>query len=267
MYSDIYRNQCVRPIPADILAEKCVLYHQFLRWESAIQPLLATTERQHDYDKLTIMRLHNRTGLLLSESCLDIEECVHDNYQWAFEGIVNLTAELKHRTSSSDEEGASESGSSTTSERGQSSNSTADPSNTSTPALEKGMPRQCLRPFFCLDSGVIFALYWTALKSRDGTLRRRAVALLEHPAQEGVWVGPIQAAIAKRVIEIEEGQLYEQYPPPARIKRPEDIHENMRVHSVTPDIDKARRRAKLVILQKPHGLEGEWHERVECARW
>jgi hypothetical protein len=118
-----------------------------------------------------------------------------------------------------------------------------------------------------LDNGVIFSLYWTALKARDGMVRRRAISLLEIPSQEGVWIGPIQAAIAKRIVEIEERQPYEQNPPVNRIKRAEDIPEFIRVHSVGTEINKMRRQARLTILQRPDGYDGDWHESIEWVYW
>jgi hypothetical protein len=130
------------------------------------------------------------------------------------------------------------------------------------PKSDKTIPRR--RPLFLLDNGLIFSLYWTALKSRSGPLRRRAISLLESSSQEGVWIGPIQAAIAKRVIEIEEQRPYEQDLPSYRAMEEGDIVEDARVHSVGTDIDKASRRARVVLLLR--GRE-DWRERIEWVSW
>lgn len=260
--SDLYRHQCVRPIPIEVLADKMVLFNELTQWEHAIQPLMTSLEHQHNHDKLTLMRIHNRTGLTLLESSLHIEECLLDTYHWAFEDTVNYTAELQERPYGSDDE-SSESDASMTPEPSSLTTSTLLPS----PPARSRVLRTRARPFFLLDNGVIFSLYWAALKSRDGVLRRRAISLLSTSTQEGVWIGPIQAAIAKRVVEIEEGQPYEQSPPPERIKRAGDVPEFVRVHSVGTDIDKVGRRAKMVVLQRCSGVEGEWSERVEWVSW
>lgn len=263
--SDLYRHQLIRPIPLEVLADKMVLYDQLMQWENAIQPLLNSLEHQHDHDKLTLMRIHNRTGLTLLESSIHVEECLLDSYYWAFEDIVNYTTDLQDRPYRSDEESATESDNSTSPEP--SCQNSVSSRRSRTPMTSTGLLKHRARCFFLLDNGVIFSLYWAALKCRDGLLRRRAISLLEYSTQEGVWIGPIQAAIAKRVIEIEEDQPYEQHPPPERMKGIEDIPEYIRVHSVGTDIDKMRRRAKLVILQRLHGDAGGWNERVEWVSW
>ncbi|KAF2189788.1 hypothetical protein K469DRAFT_701053 [Zopfia rhizophila CBS 207.26] len=183
--------------------------------------------------------------------------------------MVNYTAELQAQPYHSDDGYSTTSDSSGTLERSSltDSSSRSNGQAMNSHPMKTDLPRPRSRTFFFLDNGVIFSLYWTALKSRDGLLRRRAIALLESSAQEGTWIGPIQAAITKRVVEIEEMQPYEQDPPPEMIKKPEDIPEFIRVHSVGTDIDKTRRRAKMVILQRLNGLDGEWDERVEWVHW
>lgn len=230
----------------DVLTDKMLLYEQLTRWETAIQPLLSSLEHQQDCDKLMLLRIHNRLGLTLLESSLCPEERLLDSYQWALEDIINYGDELQKQAYRRDDETSSDSDSSLTS---------------------TSITKHQRRCFFILDTGIIFALYWAALKSRDGLLRRRAISLLYYSTQEGIWNGPIQAAIAKRIIEIEEDQPYEQNPPPEQIKRAEHIPEYIRVHSVETEVDKMRRTAKLLILQRLHGDEGGWDERIEWVRW
>lgn len=258
-YSELYRHRLVRPIPVEVIANKSALYQELLCWESALQPLLTSHDRQKIWDKLALMRIHNRTALTLLESSLHVEECLLDNCQWAFEDIVNYTAELRDLPYSSDDDSANESESSC-------SRASCSPMRSDVQASPPHS-RHRARCFFLLDNGVIFSLYWTALKTRDGLLRRRAIALLEQSTQEGVLVGPIQAAIAKRVVEIEEQQPYEQDPPMERYMRACDVPEYIRVHSVGTDIDKLRRRAKLTLLQRLDGDDGDWNERVEWVSW
>ncbi|KAH7114200.1 hypothetical protein B0J11DRAFT_584633 [Dendryphion nanum] len=258
-YCDLYRHRLVRPIPMEVLADKSTLYNELIYWENAVQPLLNSPDRHKTWDKLALMRIHNRTGLTLLESSLHAEECLLDNYQSIFEDIVNFTAELRDLPYSSDDESVNESESSC-------SRASCSPSRSDLQA-SPGTSRHRARCFFLLDNGVIFSLYWTALKVRDGLLRRRAISLLECSTQEGVWIGPIQAAIAKRVVEVEEQQPYEQNPSPQRTLEASDIPEYIRVHSVETDIDKLRRRARLVLLQRLNGDDGGWSERVEWVTW
>ena len=266
-HSDLYRNQGIKPVPMDVLDSKLALYDDLTQWEHAVQRLSRSIIHPHDHDKVRLMRIHSRTGLTLLESSLHNEECLFDTYQWAFEDIINYTAELQDGNyhHHSDAESSSESETSTTPEPSRSSKT---PNLTPSPASKTGSAkRRSPRPFFILDNGVIFSLYWAALKCRDGYLRRRAIALLERSTQEGVWIGPIQAAIAKRVIEIEEGRPYEQDPPSERVVQAEDVPEHIRVHNVGSDLDKGLRRARIVLLQKLDGPDGDWHESVEYVGW
>ena len=216
--------------------------------------------------KLSLMRIHQRTAVTLLEHSLHVEEAHLDSFQWAFEDIINFTSDVQEHHCRAMEETFSSSDSD--------SSTTPEPPHRSTngsihtqPTASPGTLKHRARRFFLLDNGVIFSLYWAALKSRDGLLRRRAVSLLEQSSQEGVWIGPIQAAIARRVIEIEEEQPYEQYPPPERIKRAEEIPEYIRVHVVGTDIDKLRRCARVVVSQRLQGDEEGWTESVDWVSW
>ncbi|KAF5560175.1 transcriptional regulatory moc3 [Fusarium napiforme] len=72
----------------------------------------------------------------------------------------------------------------------------------------------CTEQFsFSADMGIILPLYYTILKCRCPIARRRALKLLLPVShQEGIWNGPLSAAIARRVIQIEEDGYYRCYP-------------------------------------------------------
>ncbi|KAK3347244.1 hypothetical protein B0T25DRAFT_297720 [Lasiosphaeria hispida] len=62
---------------------------------------------------------------------------------------------------------------------------------------------------FTADMGFIPPLYYTALKCRVPRFRRRAVDfLVSTPHREGMWDGKMAAAIARKVIQLEEGDFY-----------------------------------------------------------
>ena len=61
---------------------------------------------------------------------------------------------------------------------------------------------------FTLDTGIIPPVYFTVLKCRDPTLRRRALVLLKNcKHQEGAWNGPIIASMAEKIMKLEEHGL------------------------------------------------------------
>ncbi|KAK5055147.1 hypothetical protein LTR84_012895 [Exophiala bonariae] len=66
-----------------------------------------------------------------------------------------------------------------------------------------------LRPHFPkFDIGLIPPMFLTALRCRDPVIRRKAIALLRKgPRQEGVWNSDMVAAVAERVVAIEESGL------------------------------------------------------------
>lgn len=62
---------------------------------------------------------------------------------------------------------------------------------------------------FIVDMGVIPPLYYTAIKCRVPWIRRQAIDVLTGaPHRESMWHGAIVAAIAERVVTLEEGDFY-----------------------------------------------------------
>ncbi|BCS20897.1 uncharacterized protein APUU_21329A [Aspergillus puulaauensis] len=61
-----------------------------------------------------------------------------------------------------------------------------------------------------IDLGWFIPLFYVAVKCRNRDIRRQAAQLLQLTNhREGFWDGKITACIAKRVIEIEEGDFYD----------------------------------------------------------
>jgi hypothetical protein len=248
-----------------------------MQWDHAAQALLNNIESGLDYDMIVMMRVHHRTILTLLESSVGFDECHLDAFQWAFEDIVTFIAELSDRSNKpgNDDESSSDSEASCTF-RSSSSTLSLDSvhSRTTTPLPQPRIDftkKPTRRPVFVLDAGIIFSLFWTAVKCRDGLIRRRAIHLLEQSSQDGIWTGMIQAAIAKRVVEIEEEQPYEQNPEWDMMKVATDISEEVRVLNVSSDVDKVQRRARVVLLKRKEGWLG-WDEddqekEEECVEW
>lgn len=71
------------------------------------------------------------------------------------------------------------------------------------------MPTPSHRISFTADMGFIPPLYYTALKCRVPRLRRRAVHFLAlAPHREGLWDATLAVAVARKVFELEERDLY-----------------------------------------------------------
>jgi len=78
-------------------------------------------------------------------------------------------------------------------------------------AKERSRPTACAHnggkksKIFGLEAGIIFPVYFVAVKCRDYHTRRRAIALLRaQERQEGVWNSILTARVAERLVEIEE---------------------------------------------------------------
>ncbi|CAF3571781.1 unnamed protein product [Fusarium graminearum] len=79
--------------------------------------------------------------------------------------------------------------------------------------LEDEMPLHVMAtcmPRSIIDLGWLPALYFTAVKCRVHRIRIEALKLLRtSPHREGIWDAHIVACVAKKVIELEEGDFYE----------------------------------------------------------
>ncbi|KAL4885674.1 hypothetical protein BJY04DRAFT_214463 [Aspergillus karnatakaensis] len=70
-----------------------------------------------------------------------------------------------------------------------------------------------------IDVGWMIPLFYTAIKCRDRRVRRRAVRLLESTNhREGIWDAKVTACIARRVMEIEEGDFYDHISPAVYVR-------------------------------------------------
>jgi hypothetical protein len=271
--------------------EKFLLYGQLLQWDRAAQEFQNLSEGTADYQKIVMMRAHHRTMTTLLESSVAPNETHLDASQWAFEDIVTFIGDLAGRckkshgaNAHSDDESASDSETSTSYTFDESNSSTLSTSSTHSrpttplprPCHADTPPKKIGSPPFVLDAGIIFSLFWTAVKCRDGLIRRRAIALLELSWQEGIWIGMIQAAIAKRVVEIEEEQPYEQNPDVHAVKTAADVRDAVRILNVGSDVDKVMRRVRVVLMRRSivERLSGcrvegeeEFCEEVEWVYW
>ncbi|KAL2064216.1 hypothetical protein VTL71DRAFT_4710 [Oculimacula yallundae] len=64
------------------------------------------------------------------------------------------------------------------------------------------------KPHCSFDMSVVPSLYNAACRCRDPVIRRKAISLLVNSARrEGIWDSDVSAAVAKRVVEIEERGL------------------------------------------------------------
>lgn len=96
-------------------------------------------------------------------------------------------------------------------------------------------------PHFSLCPGIIQPLVLTARNYRHSRLRREALSLLRYAGIEGPWIGAMDAAVARRVIEVEEQAFRNSLAPSSAVEQssgeililPSDIKEQDRICDYT----------------------------------
>ncbi|KAF4962476.1 hypothetical protein FSARC_9451 [Fusarium sarcochroum] len=100
---------------------------------------------------------------------------------------------------------------------------------------------------FTVDMGYIPPLYYTALRCRDSNLRRIAIDLLaKAPHVEGAWDGQLASRIAKRVMNLEERDIYEAYELVAGVINPLEVR-----GSSLPTVPAAARVNNVTVIPDP----------------
>lgn len=182
-------------IPAEILIEQgrhlgilnawLTKLDRYVLHRSVLKSRAANSQaRSH----LLMLRNMCLSTIIFASTILSPYETAWDDYSWHFEEIVSGAEEiLAARPQSASSEAYNYPGMSP-------SDSDNDFTFTFTP-----LP------------GVIQPLCLTAFKYRHSTYRRRAAQLMRTAGREGPWIGELVAAVAERVIEVEElGALPEQ---------------------------------------------------------
>lgn len=107
--------------------------------------------------------------------------------------------------------------------------------------------------FFSFDIGVIFPLFWVAIKLRRPQPRRRAVELLASMRhQEGAWKSSSAAKVAQFVIDVEEEGMW---------KDTYHVPELARVHLVNTTADVERGEIRVSCVMRSVADECSWYTR------
>jgi hypothetical protein len=95
------------------------------------------------------------------------------------------------------------------------------------------------KPYISLDLGIIGPLFDVASRCRDPTIRRKAIGLLEStPRQEGIWNASLAAALAQRLVEVEEEGL-------GNVTSCSDVPKLARLFDIEPKFDPFGRKATI----------------------
>ena len=124
--------------------------------------------------------------------------------------------------------------------------------------LDATLSTQTTDAAFSFNIGTTIPLFITAIKCRDPGIRREAIRLLrERRRLEGVWDSAGAAAVAERLVVLEEQTA-------ASVKYATDVPEEARVHSTMITAERDRKVVHATFLRRVGGLEGSW-EATECS--
>ena len=125
--------------------------------------------------------------------------------------------------------------------------------------------------FFTLEPGVIVPLFVVAHRCRHPKLRRRAIALLRETWRvEGVWDSIGAAAVAERIMQIEEDGLgldvVEELIGLDHLG-PDVVKEEKRTHNCFVIVEAEKRRVELKLTIRPNSADTEWSSIEETLTW
>jgi hypothetical protein len=140
---------------------------QWLDQFEALLLRLNHTKRTAHSNAMNLLRIHHRSICIWLSVCLSNEECALDAFNADFEGIVSFDTNL---------------------------------ASNSQPTANYISPEP---PSFSFEMQLIPPLYYTAIKCRIPSIRRRAVDLLRlAPRHEGLWSAQVSAKLAEKVTKL-----------------------------------------------------------------
>lgn len=159
-------------LPDDVSRQTAII-NQLQRWSTALDDMLASDHiTSRDLDAAKTLRIHQLVCSIWMRRCTVPEECANDLSMADFETAVDL-AESIHSV-----------------------------------AGTRGQRQDLNSSTFLFDMEIVSPIYFVGVKCRHPQLRRRAINVLAGTwRREGLWDSNMAAAIAQRVMEIEEKNL------------------------------------------------------------
>ena len=200
-----------------------------------------------DMDAIRLLRIQSIVAIIWNSTTLGGNELQFDKYETHFGSIVSLASLIidksENFTSSQDSSRLSKLAATLDS---------LSPTTTSLPA--EGLPTF----LFALEAGIIFPLYFTAIKCRCPLTRRHATSLLlqVEPQRQGIWDARILGKTSEYIIQFEEASSL------AAVSCDTNTWpaEEMRIHSAynTANEDMEKRVQEVTFTWRPGGPRGEW---------
>jgi len=176
-----------KPVPDGLFRRRLHLQEALAEWLPAFDLGSAAMEARATFRTalaVPLLRLYHTMTKIMAGTCLrGTDEAVYDNYAADFEVILNYAVELFNRATT----------------------------DLIVPAFAHG--EHIPESHFTVDMGFIPPLYYVGLKSRSANIRRRALEILfQAPHREGFWDGVFAARLVREIIQMEEGERYDDDP-------------------------------------------------------
>jgi hypothetical protein len=108
---------------------------------------------------------------------------------------------------------------------------------------------------FLFDMEIVSPLYYVGMKCRHPVIRRRAIKILKRTQRrEGLWDSNMAAAIAERIMLLEEANL-------TTLDGSELPKEEDRIHNtqIKSEVGTNPKKHDICFYTRPKGMEGPWH--------
>ncbi|RDW87155.1 Zn(II)2Cys6 transcription factor [Aspergillus mulundensis] len=235
----IMREKRPPALEAELEAEQEQILIEILSWRSSHDKLLhklGPNIQQSDLCASLLLRVYYYIALMWVRVVLNRDEHGYDRYTVDFESAVCYAEEIIRLTSLC-------------------------PDSTAATTTDSAKTKQA-KSVFSLEGEIIGPMYFTAVRCRNPSLRRRAInTLLHYSKREGFWDARIYANVAKLVVEVEESQCSE---PPTSEK---DISSLARVYEEVQPKDFKPNPVQVLLYMKPEGVDGPWKMRSYMVEW
>lgn len=207
-------------LPDDLTRQAAIL-EQLGAWGDTLDRLLlADTVTNKELNAAKTLRMHQIIAIMWLKRSVTAEECINDGLIPDFELAVNLAEAIDSS------------------------------------ARAHKQPHQMYNSTFLFDMEIVSPLYYIVTKCRHPVIRRRALRILKGThRREGLWDSNKTAAVAERVINIEEAKftMFDGSELPAE----EDRVRGMNIERES-EIGTNPKDCVVTFTMKPYGIDGPW---------
>ena len=214
-----YRKYEKFVLPDDIARQEAIL-RQYELWQETLDDLLLTEGiTSRDLDAAKTLRIHQLVGALWLKRCTAPGESQNDDGMAVFETIISLAQSIQSVAGNCETRRSMDSST------------------------------------FLFDMEIVSPLYYVCTKCRHPVIRRQAIEILKGTQRrEGLWDSNMAAAIAERVMIVEEANMN-------TLDGSELPSEEYRIHNtqIKSEVGMNPKKHDITFYTRPKGLEGPWH--------